>query len=319
MGSGGGDGYAHILELGAGAAFFFGARVAADDFAKFFDAGRLLAEFEEGHAFLEMSGSEFEAFRVVVDDLVVFIHGAIIIFLSVGDFAEPELGVGGEVGVAVILEVVLKFGVGEFVFATGEIAEPVGIERIGGRRRADWTGIGRGGVGGRTGSAGRSCAAGGSGRGSATGETGVNALNGVLQIDELLIEFADARFDFFKIVGEALDLSGHGVETGAGVGLDILDGFLKGGHGGIEFIDGIGGLLDESFLDRVVLSHLGLQVFLTLEECGDVALQLDNFASDSEGRFRADETAGESTDEHSADKERDITHAHEKASRENMG
>ena len=311
MSGGGGDGYAHILELGAGAAFFFGAGVALDDFTEFADAGIFLAEFKEGHAFLEVGGSELEAFRIVVDDLVVFLNGSIIIFLRVGDFAEPELGVGGEVRVAVILEVVLKFGVGEIVFATGEIAEAVGIERVGGRRTGR-TGRGRRAVGGRAGSAGRSASARGSGGGSAAGETRVDALDGVLQIDELLIEFADAGFDFLEIVGEALDLSGHGVETRAGVGLDVLDGFLEGGHGGVELVDGIGGLLDEGFLDGVVLSHLGLNVFLTLEERGDVALEFDNFASDSEGRFRADETAGDGADEHGAGKERDVTHTHEK-------
>jgi len=43
MGGGGGDGYAHVLEFGAGAAFFFGAGVALDDFAKLLDAGIFLA------------------------------------------------------------------------------------------------------------------------------------------------------------------------------------------------------------------------------------------------------------------------------------
>ena len=50
------------------------------------------------------------------------------------------------------------------------------------------------------------------------------------------------------------------------------------GHGGVELVDGVGGLLDESFLDGVILGHLGLNVFLTLEQGGDVALKLDDFA-----------------------------------------
>ena len=41
---------AEFLELGAGAALFFGAGIALNDFAEFADAGGFLAEFDEGHA-----------------------------------------------------------------------------------------------------------------------------------------------------------------------------------------------------------------------------------------------------------------------------
>ncbi len=54
----------------------------------------------------------------------------LVLVLGVGDFAEIELGVGGEVGVAVILEIVLKFGTGEIVFAAGDVAQAVGIESV---------------------------------------------------------------------------------------------------------------------------------------------------------------------------------------------
>jgi len=43
VGGGGGYGDAHVFEAGTGAAFFFGAGVASDDFAEFFDAGGFLA------------------------------------------------------------------------------------------------------------------------------------------------------------------------------------------------------------------------------------------------------------------------------------
>jgi hypothetical protein len=39
----GGGGYAEFLELGTGGSFFFSARVAANDFAQFADAGSFLA------------------------------------------------------------------------------------------------------------------------------------------------------------------------------------------------------------------------------------------------------------------------------------
>src|SRR5208337_4722194 len=105
-------------------------------------------------------------------------------------------------------------------------AETVGVESVGRRRR---TGGRSGGGSGSRGTAGT----GRSDRGSATGQTGIDALDGVLKVDELLIELADAGFDFLEIVGEALDLCGHGVEARAGIGLDVLHGFLERTHGAV--------------------------------------------------------------------------------------
>ena len=56
VGSGGSDGDAHILELGAGTALFFGTGITLDNVAEFLDAGIFLAEFEKSHAFLVASG-----------------------------------------------------------------------------------------------------------------------------------------------------------------------------------------------------------------------------------------------------------------------
>ncbi len=58
-----------------------------------------------------------------------------------------------------------------------------------------------------------------------------------MQIHQLLIDFAEAGFDFLEIVGEALDLCGHGVEASAGVSLDVLHRFLEGAHGGVELVN----------------------------------------------------------------------------------
>jgi len=90
-----------------------------------------LAEFDEGHAFAEAGGSKLKALGIIVEDFVEFIHGLIVILLGVGDFAQIELRVGGEVGIAVILEVVLEFLAGKIVFAAGDVAESVGVERVG--------------------------------------------------------------------------------------------------------------------------------------------------------------------------------------------
>ena len=92
---------------------------------------------------------DLETFGVDGEDLVEFCDGLIVLFLLVGDFAEIELSVGSEFGVAVELEVVLKFLAGEIVLAAGDVAKTIGIERVGGRRRASWS------TGGRSGTAGR--------------------------------------------------------------------------------------------------------------------------------------------------------------------
>ena len=136
--SGGRGCYAHFFELGAGAAFFFGAGVFFNDFAEFADAGGLLPQLELGHGFFEAGGGEFEALGVVGENFVVFGDSLFVIFLRVGDFSEVELRVGSEVGVAVVVEIVLEFLASEIVFAAGDVAEAVGIESVGRRGRACW-------------------------------------------------------------------------------------------------------------------------------------------------------------------------------------
>jgi len=68
-----------------------------------------LAELDEGHAFAKMCGLDLETFGVNGKDLIEFGDGLIVLFLFVGDFAEIELGIGSELGVAVKLQIVLKF------------------------------------------------------------------------------------------------------------------------------------------------------------------------------------------------------------------
>ena len=82
-----------------------------------------------------MGGLNFKALGIVVDDLIVLLNGILIISLLVGDFADVELCVGGEVCVAVVPEIILKFGAGELIFAAGNVAETVGIEGVRGGRR----------------------------------------------------------------------------------------------------------------------------------------------------------------------------------------
>ena len=69
--AGGGEGDAEFFEFGAGEAIFVAARVALDDFAEFVDAGGFLAEFDEGHAFVQARRTELEALGIIGEDFVV--------------------------------------------------------------------------------------------------------------------------------------------------------------------------------------------------------------------------------------------------------
>ena len=87
-----------------------------------------MAEFDFGEAAAIASSGKFKAFGIVVDDFVVFVDGLLILLLREGDFAEIELRVRSEVGVAVEVKIVVKFLAGEVVFAAGDVAETVRIE-----------------------------------------------------------------------------------------------------------------------------------------------------------------------------------------------
>ena len=131
----------------------------------------------------------------------------------------------------------------------------------------------------------------------------------------LLIEFAEARFDFFQIIGKTLHLRGHGVQAGARVGLDILNGFLDAAHGGVEFADVVAGLLDQSFEDGMVLRDLRGHVLLTLKKCCDVSLQVDDFSSDGLSGTRPDDAAAERPGKNSGGENEDVADSHEKTSK----
>ena len=79
-----------------------------------------------------------------------------------------------------------------------------------------------------------------------------------------------------------------------------------------ELVDVVVGLLDKGFYYGVVLSHLGGEIFLTLEQSGDVALQLDEFAGDGFGGARADKAAAQCAGENGGAEDGDVADTHEK-------
>src|SRR5260370_20248 len=130
--AGGGDVDAELLQFGTGEAVLFAAREALDNFAKFADPRRFLAEIEERQAFLEARWREFEALGIVGEDFVVRGDGFTILLLLVITLTRVELGVGSELGFAVILQVVLEFRASEIILAGLDVAEPVIVEGVGG-------------------------------------------------------------------------------------------------------------------------------------------------------------------------------------------
>src|SRR5215469_2067331 len=198
----GAGGRSEFFELGASIAIFLAAWEQFDDFAQFADGGRLLAELEHRRGAVKACGSQFEAFRIVVDDFVVFGDGFLILLFLVTNFADVKLRVRSQICLAVVLQVIREFRARQVIFATLNVAQTVGIEHIGGRAGAGSSPSGR-----RTSSWRRNVAGGGRGSSSARSRScpagrnfGVEVLHGVLQIHELLIELAESRLDFLKIV-----------------------------------------------------------------------------------------------------------------------
>jgi hypothetical protein len=131
-------------------------------------------------------------------------------------------------------------------------------------------------------------------------------LHGVLKIDQLLIQLAEAGLDFLEIIGESLDLRGHGVQTRTGIGGNVLHGFLQGAHGAVELGHGLARLLDEGLHDSMVLGHLGGDISLPLQQGSDVLLKLDNFAGHGFGRARTGEAAADGPGQDSGAKNGDV-------------
>src|SRR5437588_2064118 len=142
----------------------------------------------------------------------------------------------------------------------------------------------------------------------------VEALHGVLKINELLIELAEARLYFFKIVREALDLRGHGIQPRAGIGLHVLHRFLQRAHGAVQLVDVVIETANNGLDGSVVLNHLRGDVFLSLEQGSDVALEVDNFAGDGFDRAGADEASANGTGENGGTKNSEIAYTHDQSS-----
>src|SRR2546425_709283 len=191
--SGGRGADAEFVELRAGAFFFVCARITANHFAELADGGDLLANLKKSKPSLQVRRQEFEAFGIIDEDFLVLRGSLPILFLREGDLAEVELCIRGKVRLRIVFQVIQEFLPRQVVLSAGNVAQAVGIERVGRGLTA------RGGRSGRAGCAGRRRSA----RGS---ELAVNSLERVLDVGELLIEFPEPDLHLFEIVRKGLDL-----------------------------------------------------------------------------------------------------------------
>src|SRR5260370_19859938 len=129
--SGGRGADAELVELRAGAFFFVRARIAANHFAELADGGNLLADLKKSKPSLQVRRSKFETLGIIDEDLLVFRGSLPILFLREGDLAQVELRVRGKIRVRIILQVIQEFLPRQVVLSAGNVAQAVGVERIG--------------------------------------------------------------------------------------------------------------------------------------------------------------------------------------------
>src|SRR6202158_6494194 len=103
---------------------------------------------------MQPCGCGLVALGVVGEYFIVRACRLAVLFLLKVNFTYIELGIGGEVCLGIVFQIVLEFLAGEVVFTTLNVAQAVGIKRV--RRR---TGSGRRGrgPGGTRSTPGRGC------------------------------------------------------------------------------------------------------------------------------------------------------------------
>ena len=83
----------HIVQLGACAALLVGARVIVNYQAKLADTQCFLSRSHQGQAFQQVRWSEFETFRVIIDDFGESVDGLLVLFLGIGNLPQVKFGI----------------------------------------------------------------------------------------------------------------------------------------------------------------------------------------------------------------------------------
>ncbi len=197
--------------------------------------------------------------------------------VGVGDV---ELGVAGQLGAAVVLQVVGEFLPGQVVLAADEVTQGGGIEHIRRRRR------GRAGRSGRRRGGAGSCLPGLARTGRS--QAGVHAFQHTACFLDLLRNLSQARAQLVNCVPQRLHLRAQGVHLEVGVGLGFLDALFHVGHGALHAVDCIHGLLEQSLEDGVFFFVAALKFLDLFTQQRHVALELDGFSLLGLGRRRPD-------------------------------
>ena len=109
------------------------ARETRDQAIQLANACFFLSELQQRIAFLELGRRGFLAAGKLLQHLVIILHSCVEVALAVLDVREIELGVAGEIGVAVVLQVVAEFLRRKVIFAGVIVAQRVVVEDVGWR------------------------------------------------------------------------------------------------------------------------------------------------------------------------------------------
>jgi hypothetical protein len=108
-------------------------RIAGDQAAQFLDTLAALSQIQQRKAFFQLCGGRLVSARILIQHFVVGKHRRLQVFLAILDLSKVELGVAGQICVAIELEILRKLRRCQIILAGVEITQRGVVERIGGR------------------------------------------------------------------------------------------------------------------------------------------------------------------------------------------
>src|SRR5205807_3594082 len=109
-------------------------RVAVEQAAQLLDTHITLSQFQKRETLFQLRGSVLVASGVLIQYPVVILNGALKISRAIVNLPNIKLGVSGEIGIAVDLEILFELLQGQIVLSRVEVAQGVVVQHI--RRRS---------------------------------------------------------------------------------------------------------------------------------------------------------------------------------------
>src|SRR5581483_12254470 len=106
------------------------AGIALDHAIKFAHAFVFLAQFNQRQTLFQLGGCRLVATGILLQDFVVILDGLLEVALAIFDIRHVELGISGEIGVGVVLQVVGKLLACQIVFPGVVITQSVVIQDV---------------------------------------------------------------------------------------------------------------------------------------------------------------------------------------------